>query len=305
MSLKKRLPVPTSSRRLALALFTVCGLVASTAGATDYYWRGNGGTNYWSATALWKTNENGTGTSPSSITSADTFIVTNVTGSMGTNPTTTGTNLFAGGTLVLANGQISVKATGSGLAQVTNFIATGGGIIVAAEAANVVHNLRLDSFENQSGMTRLSASSNANNRTLNLSIGTLTGSGGFTADANSGSTRPIKISIENAAGYTGDLGFANGLVDFDSAIDSGGSLTLTGSSVLVLDQSVSFTAVTINGTPLTAGTHSFESLNTAFDSFFADGGSGSITVAAVPEPSATAALAGSALLGFATLRRRR
>jgi len=294
----------TPSRGLALALLAACGF-ASTASATDYYWRGNGGTNYWSATALWKPNEDGTGSSPSSISSADTFIVTNVVGAMGTNPTSSGTNTFAGGTLVLANGQLSVKATGSGLARVTNFITTGGGLIIAAETSNATHNLRVENFNNQSGATRLSASTQGNNRTLNLSIGTLTGSGGFTIDANSGSTRPIKISIDDATGYTGDFGFANGLIDFDNDFASGGSLTLSGTSVLVLDQSVSFTAVTINGTSLAAGTYSFADLNAAFDAFFADGGTGSITVAAVPEPASAATLAGAALLGLVALRRRR
>lgn len=294
-----------SSRRLALALVTACGLAASSAHAETYYWRGNGGTDVWSNAGKWNSQEDGSGTAPASILSSDHFVQSGVTGSMGTAVVTSGTTTFAGATLTLAGGQIAVKGTGTGVARVVDFIAAGTGLITAAQAANAVHNLRVENFQNQSGTTRLSASTDANGRTLNLSIGTLTGAGGFSVDSASGSNRLIQISVTDASGYTGDIGLGRGLVDFNTDINSGGSLTLSGSVVLTLDQSISFTAVTINGTPLGAGTHTFAELNGAFDAFFADGGTGSITVASIPEPSTAAALAGAALLGFAALRRRR
>ncbi len=301
----QRSPVSlVTARRATLVAAAFAFLAPSLASATDYYWRGNGGTHYWTNASLWKSQEDGGGTSPSSISASDDFIQTGVTGPMGTAVATTGTATFAGNSLTLTGGQISVKGTGTGVARVVNFITAGNGLIVAAEATNVVHNFHVDNFENQSGETRLSASSNANGRTLNLTIGTLTGAGGFTIDSGSGTGRPVQISVTDASAYTGAFNFGNGSIDFNSDIASGGSLSLSGSAVLTLDQNLSFTAVTINGVSLGAGLHSFAELDAAFDSFFAAGGAGSITVSAIPEPSTYAIVAGTLFLGFAIWRRR-
>lgn len=80
-----------------------------------------------------------------------------------------------------------------------------------------------------------------------------------------------------------------------------GSLTLQDTlSKLILDQNLTFGAVTINGTPLSVGTHTFAELNAAFDANIVDGGTGNIIV--VPEPSAFAMV----LLGaFGLMRSRR
>lgn len=110
------------------------------------------------------------------------------------------------------------------------------------------------------------------------------------------------------AGGTGSLGSGNISVASGASLNlnydlsnSTGSLTLNG--ILVLDQALTFGEVTIAGQSLDAGrTYTYTELNTLFDANIAEGGSGSITIAAVPEPAAVSLLA---LGAVALLKRRR
>ena len=52
---------------------------------------------------------------------------------------------------------------------------------------------------------------------------------------------------------------------------------------MTLDQDHTFGLIEIDGVSLATGTYSFADLNSTYDAFFADGGTGSLTV--VPEPS--------------------
>jgi regulation of enolase protein 1 (concanavalin A-like superfamily) len=77
---------------------------------------------------------------------------------------------------------------------------------------------------------------------------------------------------------------------FEPAYDvvSAGALTLApGTVVMNLHQNLAFTAVTINGTALSSGTHPFAELNTSFPTYFPSG-SGSISVQPFPPPPAPA-----------------
>jgi hypothetical protein len=286
------------------------GAFASNATAADYYWRANDTSSTWNILSKWNTQASGTGgTSPGSFSPTDTYIATNVGANVLNTDflNNTGTNsVFLGGTLVLATGgQLNLRTVGTSKAQIGNFVTTGGGLIAAAYLSSSV-NLTVDSFNNQAGDTRLSASSNANNRTLNLEIGTLFGAGNFTVDSASGSSRTIFISATNATNYTGNFNFAQGTINFNNNLVSGGSLTLSGTAIVTLDQNITFASVTIAGTTLEEQRfYSFTELNTSFGNFFTDGGSGGITVGAVPEPSTYAVIAGASLLGFAVWRRRR
>jgi hypothetical protein len=93
-------------------------------------------------------------------------------------------------------------------------------------------------------------------------------------------------------------------LDFDYNISNPtGSLVLaTTTSKLILDQSLTFGSVMINGTSLTPGLHTFAELNASFDANFVEGGTGSITVVPEPAGAAMALLGGVALILF---RRRR
>lgn len=294
---------------LLAAATLALGVFVSNATAIDYYWHSTDGSSTWNTTSKWFTSPGGGGAAHvGGMSSANTYITnvsTNVLNTEFLNNTGT-TNTFLGGTLVLANGgQLNIRANGTGFARVIDFVATGGGVIVSASGTGVVNNLIVDSFENRSGVTNLRPSSASNNRNMNLAIGTLFGSGNFAMDPTSQAGRTLFLSVTDATAYTGAFDFDRGVINFDNDLVSGGSLILSGTAVVTLDQSISFTSVVIDGAPLVAGFHSFADLNAAFDAFFTDGGSGGITVAPIPEPATAATFAGVALLGFAGSRRHR
>lgn len=128
----------------------------------------------------------------------------------------------------------------------------------------------------------------------------------FTGDwvVNSGWVEGVGL---NSFGF-GDINVTSvqgpSTLDFDyNLTNPGGTLTLQGtSSAMILDQDLTFGAVTINGTSLSVGVHSFAELNAAFDLNFVNGGTGNLIV--VPEPSSFAIvlLAGLGCLGI--IRRR-
>lgn len=139
---------------------------------------------------------------------------------------------------------------------------------------------------------------------------TITITGGSTTAVNlTGTNNPftgnwvVNSSLLKAIG-SGSLGSGNltvnagGKFDADSAIDSP-SATFTLLGQMVLDQSVSFGTIIINGDTLAPGTYTFAELNTAYDAQFADGGTGTLTV--VPEPASL----GMVALSLLALRRPR
>ncbi len=118
--------------------------------------------------------------------------------------------------------------------------------------------------------------------------------------ADSGSTTDFFATGNGSLGNA-DVTIGSGIkfdVDYDIA-SSTKTLDLNG--LMILDQDHTFGIVQINGDTLGAGTYSFTDLNTAYDAFFEDGGTGSLTV--VPEPSVYALLSG--MLAFVCIAMRR
>jgi hypothetical protein len=97
------------------------------------------------------------------------------------------------------------------------------------------------------------------------------------------------------------VGTAGGFdTDYDVFLE-GRSLTLNG--LMQLDQNDRFASVSINGTPLAAGTYSAGQLAAQFPNNFVPGGTGSLTV--VPEPGSLAVLVVPAALLLPRRGRRR
>jgi fibronectin type 3 domain-containing protein len=69
-------------------------------------------------------------------------------------------------------------------------------------------------------------------------------------------------------------------------VASAGTLTLTNGGKMILHQNCTFSAVTIEGTSLSPGAHSYAELSSTFPNSFATGGSGSITVQPPAPPTA-------------------
>jgi len=105
---------------------------------------------------------------------------------------------------------------------------------------------------------------------------------------------------------SGSLGTGNITVGASGGFDTDYNVSLPTKSfslsgLMQLDQNDTFGNVSINGTPLAAGTYNFAQLSTAFPTNFVPGGTGSITVA--PEPASLGIIAVSAL-GLLQRRRR-
>jgi hypothetical protein len=99
---------------------------------------------------------------------------------------------------------------------------------------------------------------------------------------NSLGTNSITVD-PNYSGYLTDMpsaaspaGPARFEVNYD--LNSAGALTLVNAGKMRLHQNCAFTAVTIEGTPLSAGTHFYPELIANFPNNFEPGGSGAITV---------------------------
>lgn len=277
---------------------------------TYYYKPDNTTTGNWSASNAWNTNAAGTGTNHTLSTANSNIYNTNAKAMR-----TTGTT-FAGGSLILSG-----HSTDAGGANYSLMLTSPGMTIanLSTQAYDSSNNFVLIRATLNSA-TALSSTNFAvgtetrfhfqttNFRSLNFTLTTLTGSGdmhmGKTGAGTDGAST-IALSATNASAYTGDIIVYNGTsMDFNSTFTSGGGLSLLSGAVLTLDQSLSFTSLSIGGSSLSAGTYSFATLNGLYDAYFANGGTGSITVTAVPEPSAAAALLGVAALAAFTVRRR-
>ncbi|WP_269541144.1 PEP-CTERM sorting domain-containing protein [Cerasicoccus fimbriatus] len=205
---------------------------------------------------------------------------------------------LSGGSLLLAFhdasidstvGTLNVEAGGSSLST-NNFDNTlGGGLNVTALTLNGALDLGTNDF-----------------RRVRLNVDTLLGSSDIIVGAGSaGSGSRANLSALDASSYTGNVNLNLGRLNFDNDFTSAGGLNIASGTTFVLDQSLTFSALTIAGDTLSEGTYSYATLNSTYDSIFQDGGSGSITVAAVPEPSTTAMALGAVSLGLMMLRRRK
>ncbi|NQT38609.1 MAG: PEP-CTERM sorting domain-containing protein [Planctomycetes bacterium] len=142
-----------------------------------------------------------------------------------------------------------------------------------------------------------------NNRTLVIAS-QLAGSGDLRITGNSGNgivrltnaTNTYSGNWNVASGVlqaqgAGSLGSGNatvasgGQLDVDYNLTTAGSLDLAGS--MVLDQNLTVSALTIGGAVLAPGSYDYAFLNATYDSYFADGGSGSIFVGTAYELNAT------------------
>ncbi len=217
----------------------------------------------WDTLADWKPNANGTGTSPVALSSADTY---HLNGFMLRTPEGSSTYTFGGGLLVFENSSdtFSLKTTGAGVSVIPSLLTSAG---LIQNVGSGTQNIQVGHYENRSGTTSYNAQTG---RGISLATGTLVGSGKFRFYG--GGT--YYLDLANAQAYDGEIYVQSGTVDFNSAVDSAGRLTIDTGAKVNLDQSVTFTGLNVAGTEYPAGNYSYATLQTAHPAVFVSGTAG-------------------------------
>jgi len=252
-------------------------------------------------------NSSGTGLSPAApsshwsnagnISSSDDYVVSG--GRVLRTINDGGDVTFFGNSLTIDNGTLALKGGGPATAFTVSDLQLNNGGTLSQSANGPNHNATLlGSIEVLAGGGFLA--NNVSTRTLTLGT-SLAGAGNLTIA--SGATGKFVFSLTDAATFTGSLILNDGQVSFTNALVSGGGMIANTGTVISLDQNLTFTGLTIQGNVFANGTYSYATLNSTYDSIFADGGSGSITV--VPEPSTWAMVVAGAMGTMFCYRRRR
>ncbi|CAM3172696.1 glycoside hydrolase family 5 protein [Rariglobus hedericola] len=245
-------------RRRPLSGFLFATLVAplvalSSATAATYYQSVNqNGAGSWDILSSWNTAADGTGTAPVSINSADDYVCNGTAWVLRTpGPAST----FGGKTLTLGPKTHSLLVkSGAALSTIPNLVTQNG---TALKSGSNTSTLTITSYLNVSGTT-LIANGTGTNNLFPLTIGTLTGAGNF--NLTGGATATLKLTITDATSYTGKITLTTGKLEFLNAMSSGGALVVTTASDVILNQTVTFTGLTVAGVVKTPGTYTAASL---------------------------------------------
>jgi hypothetical protein len=262
-------PRRTLRRSFSLMLACTLGLAVPTRAADWYLDYAQPIGNDWHTLADWNSAADGSGTTPTSISSSDTYHANNYNIR---TPAVAGPVTFGGSVLHLGGGAsaIGIKTTGTGGA-IIPLLKSDGGKIENSNGGTVY--LTVNRLEADSGSTLVSS---ASGRTVALAIDqALTGSGELRVGGGGSTTR---LSVANALSYLGQVRLSSGTLDFDAPWSSSGALLVEAGTV-TLDQPVTVTALTVAGLSYPAGTHSFATLQAAHPAIFTAGdANGSITV---------------------------
>lgn len=258
---------------------------------------------HWNTIANWVENADGTGNTTSAINSADTYIIDGKT--IRTNGTA-----FNGGLLHIQSGTLDLKAATS---TINNDVRVSGTNAHVQQGTSGTATVAINGTLTLDAGSRIRLFNTDTNETrgLNFTANTLVGSGRIYAgfgDFESADTRRaiVTLTITSATGFTGDIQVARAsTLRFGNDLVSAGSLTVNDLAFLDLNKNVTFQSVSIGGTALDTGTHTYADLKTRFGDLINDGGSGSITVGPIPEPGSIAALGGLVAAGYVLTARSR
>lgn len=287
------IPPAIRLRARLLPFLLLCGLSLPVHATTLYLRTTQSSSGSWDS-ANWATTPTGTGT-VSALASGNTYDTnTRILRTPNTSTPTT----FAGDALVINGGGLTLKANSISIDNLS-VTATGGSISHAGTNTGTTADVAVNQFAVDGS---LELTGGFNNRTIALNITTLSGSGNI--QIGTGTLAGVTFAATTATAYTGTISLSSFNLNFNNDLTTHGGLNLSGTGVLTLDQNLTFASVSIGGTALAAGSYSFSDLNSSFDAFFTNGGSGSITVASLPEPSAFVLIVSSGIFLCVVHRRR-
>ncbi|MFH1499354.1 MAG: hypothetical protein ABII82_16205 [Verrucomicrobiota bacterium] len=252
----------------AIAFGALLSSPLTLAAATWYLNAGQPSGADWDAIPFWSAAPDGSGGNPSLISEADTF---DSNGKILRTPAQE--SYFGGASLVLS---------GSRLLMIQD--ADINGTLTTSAAGSVVTLASIKSRTLKVGTLKPVGNGicfwvDKAEATLTINVNKLTGDAPVTFGAPE-KPGTVIFTADDASAFTGNLhvtGNATNVI-FGNALDIAGTLVLDAGSSITLDQKLSFNAVNIAGADLPAGTYSFAQLNATHDTFFNEGGAGSIIV---------------------------
>jgi len=272
----------------AVCLGTV--LSATRAEGAAYYLHANQSSTIWTTATDWYDAPTG-GSNSGTVFGGNDFYSNGFT--LRTSSDGTGPTLGNSGTTLYLNSKLVLRRNGA--MAVANLVTTGTANLAVGNGGTTP-TLTTVSLTNNAAMTI--NGDGTTGRTLYFNIGTLAGAGNISL----GNAVNLYLNVTSAKSFTGNISWSDAsILNFNSDLISGGGLSLSGSAQINLDQNVKFASLSIGGTQLAPGTYSFDYLNSHYDSYFVDGGSGSITV---PEPASLGLVALGTMLTASRRRRR-
>jgi endoglucanase len=261
---------------LAAPSLQVAPMAALAGGSTWYLQASQTSTNDWHTLSTWFSATTG-GTNPTAISASDSYVLNRF---RALSPSiTTGTAVFGGGEIVIANGgTLTVRGSNGVGTRVPKMTATGGLLL---NSTSGTHNHTIQALDIASGV--LSIKNDAATRTLALTTGTLTGNG----EISFGGGGNHRINLGNAALFTGPLSAISGTLTFVADTVTSGPMVIPDTVRVNLTKTIAVTSLKLTGTTLTPapgeapksfvfspGTYSFSQLNAAYPAIFPTGTTG-------------------------------
>jgi aryl-phospho-beta-D-glucosidase BglC (GH1 family) len=256
----------------------ICGLNISVTPSTWYLTTTQAGSENWGTGYLnsWNSNSSGTGSAPTGIHVGGSFVHDKSGYQL---RTLGGASTFAGGTLTInGSAKLILKTTNGTHISTIPFLETGGGVFEQGYSG-ITQNLTVGSYAKNTGTTSLTAGSG---RGIRLAVGQIYGSSAFTLSGGGS----FILNLQDASDYTGAINLTGGSLVVDQLLSTGGALNISSGTQVSLQAPAYFTSININGTALTAGIHTYASLNAAYPAIFTSGtAAGSLTVYSAGSPA--------------------
>jgi endoglucanase len=241
----------------------------------------------WNTLAHWRANPDGTGATADSINSFDNYI-NQVSGRNLRTPETTAA--FAGGSLVLADGGNLVLKAPAGHSSTIPAFATSGTVGIVNGFSHISQPLIIGDWHLGAGTAQLSVPTN---NTIPLTVDKLSGDGTLQFQ----NTGKYTLAIRGASDFTGTLRHLSGTLTVAAQIGTGGPLVVESTGAVKLDHPGFFTDVTVAGTTLAPGYHTYAALKAAHPARFPTGSTDAFLAVYPPDTTGPAHMFGVNLAG--------